>query len=548
MGCKRGLSLINYELTGDTPFCKTCFDKIVKESIARSTRSILMDKFSTIGGNSAYNSPRGGVRDSNNNSNSSSANMNNLQQQLNQQSPSNGSTNHSSTYTNKNLGNPTDRSTAMTLLDSTSPATAINWSSRFSLSRSQSEIPSSESPVPPLQISGTGQYKRMPSPTHISGSKPVPFPGTANKRRKSTGSLHFPVEELAGTTHTHTAIHSKDHLLTPPQMPLLPLNNNTNLSPRGANTTRESSGSSFSLGTHIGSTNKLLPSSTNMCVYCRKAVYKMEEIKVENYVWHTSCFVCGASAISTTNTNDNSLRSVAAPEGCKRALNLLNFEITSNTPYCKACFRRIAKENIARSTNSHVNFMSLDSSHHLRNGNNTNTTSTKNDNNPNSPLSYSPRLSHGYGNPPSYDANPLRLSRNSSGKGTGNSTIISMSNSNGINGNDNNSINNNPDKNITNETNTTINSKKNDNAEMLMGVVNLNGELFNSPDASPMKHQKSNRQVLSLVVPSEDPPETSNSPPVSINKQKLTGRKSSPMKSSELHISVPPLNLQTGKC
>lgn len=74
---------------------------------------------------------------------------------------------------------------------------------------------------------------------------------------------------------------------------------------------------------------------TPVCQACHKSVYKVEEMKVQKFTWHKSCFTCG-SGNQTPGT------------GCHRVLSNSTYEVIQDIPYCKACFTRLTKESIAK--------------------------------------------------------------------------------------------------------------------------------------------------------------------------------------------------------
>jgi hypothetical protein len=74
--------------------------------------------------------------------------------------------------------------------------------------------------------------------------------------------------------------------------------------------------------------------TTPSCPSCNKPVYKMEEIKVQKSSWHRQCFTCGGT------TND----------GCNRVLSIESYEMASETPFCKMCYKKILTDSVPRPT------------------------------------------------------------------------------------------------------------------------------------------------------------------------------------------------------
>ena len=65
------------------------------------------------------------------------------------------------------------------------------------------------------------------------------------------------------------------------------------------------------------------------CTLCEKSVYKAEELKALDRVWHKSCFTCGAG-------KDN---------GCKKSLSIMagyaeHVEDGMTYPFCQGCYNK----------------------------------------------------------------------------------------------------------------------------------------------------------------------------------------------------------------
>lgn len=104
------------------------------------------------------------------------------------------------------------------------------------------------------------------------------------------------------------------------------------------NTTFSYSLSAFATSSTTPAKSKLqaLLGGTPACQSCQKPVYKVEEVKVQKYTWHKSCFTCGGHQASNS--------------GCNRVLSSSNYEVIQDIPYCKSCFTRQSKDAIAKLT------------------------------------------------------------------------------------------------------------------------------------------------------------------------------------------------------
>lgn len=62
-----------------------------------------------------------------------------------------------------------------------------------------------------------------------------------------------------------------------------------------------------------------------ICLKCNKTVYKAEELRAINNIYHKSCFRCGG---------------IDDEQGCNRVLTLSDFVQHSGLPFCNACFNK----------------------------------------------------------------------------------------------------------------------------------------------------------------------------------------------------------------